>query len=89
MFWYLWFSESLKKDEGPLQKGPVDVSQHVALLKRAAKTKKVAATEVFAAMRAIEKAKVDPSNFLQALGGTESPGRTWMLIFTAGKDLVR
>lgn len=82
------FPGSLDNDEGPLLSGPVDVSQHVAVLKRAAKTKKVPPTEVFAAIRAIEKAKVDPSNFLEYLGGTQSPGRTWMLVFTAGKDLV-
>ncbi|KAK8521383.1 hypothetical protein V6N13_077491 [Hibiscus sabdariffa] len=33
------------------------------------------------------KAKVDPSGFLETLGGSESPGRTWMLIFTAEKQL--
>lgn len=76
-------------DEDPILSGPIDVSQHVALLKRAAKTKKVPPTEVFAAMKAIEKAKVDPSNFLEALGGTQSPGRTWMLIFNANKTMVR
>ncbi|KAG0599380.1 hypothetical protein M758_12G147800 [Ceratodon purpureus] len=80
---------SLSNEEGPLPTGPVDVSQHVAVLKKAAKTKKVPATEVFAAIRAIEKAKIDPSNFLKYLGGTQSPGRTWMLVFTVGKDLVR
>ncbi|XP_073035624.1 uncharacterized protein [Primulina eburnea] len=31
----------------------------------------------------IEKAKFDPSAFLETLGGNESPGRTWMLVFTA------
>ncbi|XP_024382336.1 uncharacterized protein [Physcomitrium patens] len=80
---------SLDKEEGPLLSDTVDVSEHVAVLKRAAKTKKVPPTEVFAAIRAIEKAKVNPSNFLQYLGGTQSPGRTWMLVFTAGKNLVR
>lgn len=74
--------------EGPIPKGPVDVSEHVAILKTAAKTRKVPVTEVFAAIRAIEKAKVDPSNFLEYLGGTQSPGRTWMLVFTTGQKLV-
>lgn len=67
----------------------VDVSEHVAVLKSAAKTRKVPASEVFAAIRAIEKAKVDPSNFLEYLGGTQSPGRTWMLVFTTGQKLVQ
>lgn len=53
------------------------------MLKTAAKTRKVAAEEILAAFSAIEKAKVDPSPFLETLGGSESPGRTWMLIFTA------
>lgn len=76
-------------DEGPLPTGPVDVSPNVAVLKRAAKTRKVPPTEVFAAMRAIEKAKVDPARFLEYLGGSQSPGRTWMLVFTVSKELVR
>lgn len=53
------------------------------MLKNAAKTRKVSAEEVLSAMSVIEEAKLDPSGFLQTLGGTESPGRTWMLIFTA------
>lgn len=53
------------------------------VLKTAAKTRKVAADEILAAFSAIEKAKIDPSTFLETLGGPESPGRTWMLIFTA------
>lgn len=53
------------------------------MLKKAAKTRKVPAAEILSAFDVIEKAKVDPSGFLETLGGTESPGRTWMLIFTA------
>lgn len=53
------------------------------MLKDAAKTRKVGSQEVLQALSVIEKAKLDPSEFLQTLGGTESPGRTWMLIFTA------
>ena len=53
------------------------------VLKNAAKTRKVAADEIISAFSVIEKAKLDPSGFLETLGGTESPGRTWMLVFTA------
>jgi hypothetical protein len=70
-------------------KSKVDVSQHLAVLKTAAKTRKVPPTELLVAINAIDNAKVDPSDFLQRIGGTtESPGRTWMLIFTADKKLV-
>lgn len=55
----------------------------MAVLKNAAKTRRVPAPEVLAALAAIKKAKVEPSAFLETLGGSESPGRTWMLIFTA------
>ncbi|GLU12945.1 hypothetical protein SLE2022_295990 [Rubroshorea leprosula] len=64
-----------------------EVEQSVKVLKNAAKTRKVPAEEVLSAMSVIEEAKLDPSGFLQTLGGTESPGRTWMLIFTAEKKL--
>lgn len=71
-------------------KSKVDVSQHLAVLKTAAKTRKVPPTELLVAINAIDNAKVDPSDFLQRIGGTtESPGRTWMLIFTADKKLVK
>ena len=39
-------------------------------------------------MSVIEKAKLDPSEFLRTLGGSESPGRTWMLVFTAEVDIM-
>lgn len=55
----------------------------MAVLKAAAKTRKVPATEVLSALGKIKKAKLDTSAFFSTLGGTESPGRTWMLIFTA------
>ncbi|KAJ8430606.1 hypothetical protein Cgig2_021568 [Carnegiea gigantea] len=55
--------------------------------KNAAKTRKVPKDEVLSALSVIEKAKLDPLNFLETLGGTKSPGRTWMLIFTAEKKL--
>ncbi|KAK4256573.1 hypothetical protein QN277_006279 [Acacia crassicarpa] len=65
------------------------VEESVKVLKNAAKSRKVAAEEILSALSVIEKAKLDPSGFLETLGGTESPGRTWMLIFTAEKQLKR
>lgn len=53
------------------------------MLKNTAKTRKVPPGEILQAFSVIGKAKLDPSEFLTTLGGTESPGRTWMLIFTA------
>ncbi|KAL1813689.1 hypothetical protein ACET3Z_014702 [Daucus carota] len=64
-----------------------EVGRSVEVLKTAAKTRKVAAEEILSAFKILEKAKLDPSGFLDTLGGTESPGRTWMLIFTAEKQL--
>lgn len=57
------------------------------LLKTAAKTRKVSVDEILSALSVIEKTKLDTSDFLNTLGGGESPGRTWMLIFTAEKKL--
>lgn len=57
------------------------------MLKNAAKTRKVGAQEVLSAMSLLEKAKLDPSEFLRTLGGSESPGSTWMLIFAAEVDI--
>lgn len=65
-----------------------DVEECVRVLKNAAKTRKVPGREILQAFSVIEKAKLDPSGFFQTLGGTESPGRTWMLIFTAEKKLT-
>uniref|UniRef100_A0A453DR58 Plastid lipid-associated protein/fibrillin conserved domain-containing protein n=1 Tax=Aegilops tauschii subsp. strangulata TaxID=200361 RepID=A0A453DR58_AEGTS len=59
------------------------VAESVKVLKEAAKTRKVPAPEVLAALAKIKKAKLDTSAFFETLGGTESPGRTWKLIFTA------
>lgn len=53
------------------------------MLKNAAKSRKVVAEEVLSALSVIEKANVDPSGFLDTLGGSKSPGRTWMLVFTS------
>ncbi|KAL3575014.1 hypothetical protein D5086_023115 [Populus alba] len=66
-----------------------EVEESVKVLKNAAKTRKVAAEVVLSALTVIEKAKLDPSGFLKTLGGSDSPGRTWMLIFTAEKKLDR
>lgn len=57
------------------------------VLKEAAKTRKVPKEEVLSALSVIEKSKLDPSKFLEILGGSKSPGRTWMLIFTAQVDI--
>ncbi|CAN4100310.1 unnamed protein product [Withania somnifera] len=72
-----------------IQESNQEVEESVRVLKNAAKTRKVPGKEILAAFSAIERAKVDPSKFLETLGGTESPGRTWMLIFTAEKGLTR
>lgn len=58
------------------------------MLKKAAKSRRVAAEEILSAFSVIEKAKIDPSGFLDTLGGSKSPGRTWMLIFTAGVGII-
>ncbi|XP_054804130.1 uncharacterized protein LOC129307252 isoform X2 [Prosopis cineraria] len=69
----------LVDDENPKQ----EVEESVKVLKNAAKSRKVAVEEILSALSVIEKAKLDPSGFLETLGGNESPGRKWMLIFTA------
>ncbi|KAL2234405.1 UNVERIFIED_CONTAM: hypothetical protein Sindi_1172700 [Sesamum indicum] len=66
-----------------------EVEDCVRVLKNAAKTRKIPSEDILYAFSVIEKAKVDPSSFLETLGGTNSPGRTWMLIFTAEKKLNR
>lgn len=67
-------------DSGVLVK---EIVQSIKVLKDAAKTRKVKAEEVLSALSVIEKSKLDPSRFLETLGGSQSPGRTWMLVFTA------
>lgn len=64
-----------------------EVEESIQILKKAAKTRKVDKDKILSALSVIEKAKLDPSNFLETLGGSRSPGRTWMLIFTAEKNL--
>jgi hypothetical protein len=64
------------------------VEENVKVLKQAAKTRKVAVEDVLSALSVIEKAKIEPSGFLDTLGGSKSPGRTWMLIFTAEVGII-
>ncbi|KAL2934169.1 HPr kinase/phosphorylase [Bienertia sinuspersici] len=64
-----------------------EVVESIKVLKNAAKTRKVDKNKVLSALSVIEKAKLDPSKFLEMLGGAKSPGRTWMLIFTAENNL--
>ncbi|XP_048136309.1 uncharacterized protein LOC115742496 isoform X2 [Rhodamnia argentea] len=66
-----------------------EIAEIIKVLKDAAKTRKVPAEEVLSALSVIEKSKLDPSGFLSTLGGSESPGRTWMLIFTAENKLKK
>ncbi|EFJ19921.1 hypothetical protein SELMODRAFT_109814, partial [Selaginella moellendorffii] len=62
------------------------VEESVLVLKAAAKSKKIPAPEVFAAFRVLEKARVDPSNFLETLGGSSgAEPRCWMLVFISLK----
>ncbi|XP_068639041.1 uncharacterized protein [Aristolochia californica] len=79
---------ALQKEAAVIQTDK-DVAESVKVLKNAAKTRKVPAEEVLSALDVIKKAKIDPSSFLETLGGTESPGKTWMLIFTAQGRLER
>ncbi|KAJ7530646.1 hypothetical protein O6H91_14G012500 [Diphasiastrum complanatum] len=65
------------------------VKKSISILKLAGKTRKVPPAEVLGAIRSLEKAKLDPSNFLETIGGTESPGRTWLLVFVASVKQVR
>ncbi|KAA8541314.1 hypothetical protein F0562_025277 [Nyssa sinensis] len=74
----------LVQEEEQLDK---EVVESVKVIKNAAKTRRVAAEEVLSALSVIEKSKLDPSGFLEKLGGSKSPGRTWMLIFTAKSGL--
>lgn len=69
-------------------------SEAPALLKEAAKDKKVAAPDLVKALLALEKASragPAPSDaaLLQGLGGTKSPGRMWRLVFTTNGKTVR
>ncbi|XP_022737888.1 uncharacterized protein LOC111290717 isoform X2 [Durio zibethinus] len=80
-----------EKEKDPLlvqeQQPDKEVEACVKVLKNAAKTRKVPAEEVMSAFSVIEKAEINTSRFLETLGGQDSPGRTWMLIFTAEKKL--
>ncbi|CAN1753470.1 hypothetical protein LINPERHAP1_LOCUS5191 [Linum perenne] len=78
--------EELQSSQSNEKVKSIRVLEKVKLLKEAAKTRKVAAGEILEALAVIEKSKIDPSGFLQTLGGDQSPGRTWMLVFTAQKQ---
>jgi len=54
----------------------------VEVLKAAAKTRQVPSSEILSAFAEIKK-KAPSEIDLSTLGGTESPGRTWMLVFTS------
>lgn len=87
-------SPEVKKEPSPSPSPPNEsalsaVAESVKVLKAAAKTRKLPAAEVLAALATIKKAKLDTSAFFETLGGTESPGRTWMLIFTAQGKLEK
>ncbi|KAL2653566.1 hypothetical protein R1flu_021694 [Riccia fluitans] len=64
-----------------------DVLRSVELLKTAAKTRKVSTKEVRAAFQTLEKADLDRSNYASIIGGSKSPGRTWMLVYNITKDV--
>ncbi|KAG5539282.1 hypothetical protein RHGRI_019744 [Rhododendron griersonianum] len=81
-------SRRLLVDQEEEEQPNKEVEECVEVLKNAAKTRQVAAKEVLSALSVMEKAKLDPSGFLETLGGgSKSPGRTWMLIFTAKDGL--
>ena len=61
----------------------------VALLKQAANTKSVPGRQVFAALRALEKASVQDPSWPEIVGGRKSPGNRWQLVFTTGTKQVR
>ncbi|KAK9819417.1 hypothetical protein WJX74_001547 [Apatococcus lobatus] len=58
----------------------------IALLKIAAKEGGVPTTSVSEAMRVLEKAKIQPGAWKTVLGGQDSPGRSWRLVFTSGEQ---
>ncbi|KAL6963100.1 hypothetical protein U1Q18_049309 [Sarracenia purpurea var. burkii] len=83
----LLVQEEEEEEEEQQQQPSKKVEECVKVLKSAAKTRRVAAQEVLTALSVIEKAKLNPSRFLETLGGSRSPGRTWMLVFTAKNGL--
>lgn len=77
------------EDAEPTNSGSEEaVAQSVELLKTAARTRKVSASEIIAAFKVLDKAKLDPTDFLSLVGGTKSPGRTWLLIFNSSIQAV-
>ncbi|KAL3683023.1 hypothetical protein R1sor_001045 [Riccia sorocarpa] len=59
-----------------------EVLRSVELLKTVAKTRQVTTKEIRKAFKTLEKANLDRSNYSSIIGGTKSPGRTWMLVYT-------
>ncbi|XP_050205858.1 uncharacterized protein LOC126655655 [Mercurialis annua] len=80
---------SQDEQESQAQTISAEVEESVKVLKNAAKTRKVPVEKVLSALSVMEKSKLDSSEFLEKLGGSNSPGRTWMLIFTAQKQLKK
>lgn len=51
--------------------------ESVEILKKAAKTKSVKSSEVFKALRALEKASLQDASWPAIVGGDRSPGHRW------------
>lgn len=65
------------------------VSAAVEKLKVAGKYFTVNSIEVFESLRTLEAAKLDPAGWSEIVGGQESPGHRWQLVFTTGTAKVR
>ncbi|KAL3683021.1 hypothetical protein R1sor_001043 [Riccia sorocarpa] len=59
-----------------------EMLRNVELLKTVAKTTQVTTKEIRKAFKTLEKANLDRSNYSSIIGGTKSPGRPWMLVYT-------
>eukprot|EP00271_Cylindrocystis_brebissonii_P014713 TRINITY_DN36190_c0_g1_i1.p1 TRINITY_DN36190_c0_g1~~TRINITY_DN36190_c0_g1_i1.p1 ORF type:complete len:294 (+),score=53.78 TRINITY_DN36190_c0_g1_i1:66-947(+) len=68
---------------------PEEIQEHVTVLKQAAASRKVPPFQVFSALHALEKARIDCSGHLKVLGGDAAPGRTWMLVFNVDSKLKK
>ena len=66
-----------------------EVNKSTSILKQAAKDRNVSPKEVFNALRALEKAKLQSPEWPKIVGGSSSPGRRWRLVFTTGTSKVR
>lgn len=65
------------------------VDRAIETLKTAGETFAVKPVEVFDALRTLEKAKLDASEWPEIVGGKASPGKRWRLVFTTGTKAVR